>query len=411
MARRAAGLALAFGAALAIASPAGAAEASGWVGSWASAQMVPAPQDALAPADLAGATLRQIVHLSLGGRRVRIRLSNAFGTAPLELFAVSVARAVAPGSAAVEPGTRRAVTFDGRAEVVVPAGADYLSDPVELEVAPLSSLSVDLRFAAPPPRQTGHPGARTTSWLIRGEGEGGAGEVKSVERWFQLSGVEVEAEAPAAGIVALGDSITDGHATTTNGDDRWTDDLARRLQGSAPTREVAVLNEGIGGNRLLLDGLGPNALSRFDRDVLSQAGARWVIVLEGINDLGMLTHAGPVSPAAHSAEVAGLIEAYRQIVSRAHAHGLKVIGGTLTPFVGSDFYHPDAANEADRQAVNAWIRGPGHFDAVVDFDAALRDPARPDRLAPAYDSGDHLHPSPEGYRVMAAAIPLQLFER
>jgi lysophospholipase L1-like esterase len=231
---------------------------------------------------------------------------------------------------------------------------------------------------------------------------------RTIEHWFALSGVEVAGTARSA-IVALGDSITDGHAATTNGDDRWPDDLARRLQSSPATRGIAVLNQGIGGNRLLEDGLGPNALARFDRDVLAQAGARWLIVLEGINDLGNLTRARTVSAEDHAAFVRAMIGAYAQMVERAHAHGLKIIGGTVMPDGGSDYYHPDAANEADRQAVNRWIRAPGHFDAVIDFDAAVRDPADPNRLLPRFDSGDHLHPSPAGYAAMAAAIPLTLF--
>jgi lysophospholipase L1-like esterase len=230
-----------------------------------------------------------------------------------------------------------------------------------------------------------------------------------VDHWYQISGIEVPASADAGDVISLGDSITDGHATTTNGNDRWTDDLAQRLQTSPTTRNIGVLNEGIGGNRILRDGLGPNALARFDRDVLAQAGARWVIVLEGINDLGTLTKDGPVPPADHQALVQQIIGAYEQMVLRAHAHGLKVIGGTLTPFVGGGYYHPGPESEADRQAVNAWIRTPGHFDAVVDFDQVIRDPAVPERMQPKYDSGDHLHPSVAGYHAMADAIPLTLF--
>src|SRR6185312_1180526 len=210
-------------------------------------------------------------------------------------------------------------------------------------------------------------------------------------------------------IVALGDSITDGHAVPTNSDTRWTDAFARRLAASPKTSGLSVLNVGTGGNRLLLDGLGPNALARFDRDVLAQTGVRYLIVLEGINDLDSATRLAPISAAQHAELVHQIIGAYGQIVRRAHAHGIFVIGGTITPDGGSDYYHPSAESEADRQAVNAWIRQPGHFDAVVDFDRAVRDPRHPGRLLPADDSGDHLHPRPAGYRVMAQAIPLKLF--
>jgi lysophospholipase L1-like esterase len=227
-----------------------------------------------------------------------------------------------------------------------------------------------------------------------------------IEHWYQLAGIEVVAGAGAGAIVAFGDSITDGHACTTDGNDRWPDDLARRLQAAAPRLPLGVLNLGIGGNRVLQDGLGPNALARFDRDVLAQPGATQVILLEGVNDLGTLTIKGEVPPAGHEALVARLIGAYRQMMVRAHQRGMRVLGATILPYTGSSYYHPDAQNEADRQRLNAWIREAGHFDAVIDFDAALRDPQDPARLLPAFDSGDHLHPSPDGYRHMAEAIPL-----
>jgi lysophospholipase L1-like esterase len=226
------------------------------------------------------------------------------------------------------------------------------------------------------------------------------------DHWFNIEGVDVSAAPGAAVIVALGDSITDGHASTTNGNDRWPDDLARRLLAAMPGRALGVLNEGIGGNRLLLDGLGPNALSRLDRDVLAQPGVRYLIVEEGINDIGAFGQEADQPEAAHEALVHRIIGAYEQIVLRAHTHGIRVLGGTLSPFSGSTYYKPGPLSEADRQAVNRWIRTPGHFDAVIDFDKALRDPARPEQLLPAYDSGDHLHPSPAGYRAMAAATPL-----
>jgi lysophospholipase L1-like esterase len=185
--------------------------------------------------------------------------------------------------------------------------------------------------------------------------------------------------------------------------------LAARLQATAATRGVAVSNQGIGGNHLLTDGLGPNALARFDRDVLAPAGVRWLIVFEGVNDLGGLARNGEVTPAEHAALVQRVLAAYQQIIVRAQAHGLKVIGATITPYVGSDYYHPGSLSEADRQAVNQWIRAAGHFDAVVDFDKVVNDPQHPDRLLPAYDCGDHLHPSPAGYKAMGEAVPLSLF--
>jgi lysophospholipase L1-like esterase len=233
-------------------------------------------------------------------------------------------------------------------------------------------------------------------------------DAQKVDHWFQLSGVDVLSSAHSAAVVALGDSITDGHASTTNGNDRWTDVLAQRLQANASTRGISVLNEGIGGNHLLIDGLGPNALARFNRDVLAQTRVRWLIVFEGVNDLGGLSREGVVPTAQHSDLVQRILASYGQIIERAHAHGIRVIGATITPYVGSDYYHPGPQNEADREAINKWIRAPGHFDAVLDLDKVMRDPAHPDRLLPAYDSGDHLHPGPAGYRAMGSAIPLTL---
>ncbi|UAK26132.1 SGNH/GDSL hydrolase family protein [Sphingomonas nostoxanthinifaciens] len=398
---------LTLGAALIASGAMGAPCAGTWHGVWSAAPMAVAGDDPLKPADLADATLRQTVKLTGGATRMRIRLSNLMGTAPLRLDHIRLSVAPASGAAAVDPARMRAVSFGGGDAVVIPAGADYLSDPIALDAPAGTVLSISLHSPEAPAGITSHPGARTTTRLVPGNEAdrpaltGG----RTMEHWYFVAGVE--GEGCGGAIVALGDSITDGHGATTDGDDRWTDRLAARLQatgGDAP----AILNLGIGGNRVLLDGLGPNALARFDRDVVAQPGARAVIVLEGINDLGTLTRDHPVSPAEHAALVRRLTEAYAQIVARAHAHGIKAIGATITPDGGSTYYHPDAANEADRQAVNAWIRAPGHFDSVVDFDAALRDPADASRLRSDYDSGDHLHPNPQGYRRMGEVVPLAL---
>lgn len=386
------------------------APAGSWVGSWASSQQIPEPANALPPAQLQDATLRQIVHLTLGGRELRIRLSNAFGTEPLTILAAHVARPVSKAAGSIDAATDRGLTFGGSTSVTIPAGADYYSDPVAFEAPALSDLAITLYLEVPPQRQTGHPGARETSFLVHGNHVADAtlpASAITVSHWYFISGVDVSAYGAA--IVTLGDSLTDGHGTSDNTDTRWPDDLARRLASSPATRDLGVLNVGTGGNRLLLDGLGPNALARFDRDVLSQAGVRYLIVLEGINDLGSATRLAPISAAQRTVLVHRMIGAYEQIVLRAHEHGITVIAGTITPDGGSDYYHPSPADDADREAVNTWIRQPGHFDAVVDFDRVVRDPEHPGRLLPAYDCGDHLHPSPAGYRAMAAAIPLQLF--
>lgn len=382
-----------------------------WVGSWATAEQIPETRNALKPAELRDATLRQIVHLSLGGHVLRVRLSNAFGRAPLLVTSVHVAQAVSPSSSRIEVSTDRALSFSGRPQVIIPAGAEYLSDPVDFHAAPGTNLAITFHLVSPPDGETCHPGSRETSYLVHGDHVADAqlmGAIK-FDHWFNLAGVDEEAPAGAEAVVALGDSITDGHGSTTNGNDRWPDALARRLM--AAKRKLGVLNKGIGGNRLLLDGTGPNALARFDRDVLAQPGVRYLIVQEGINDIGVFGLQGHSSKAEHHALVERIIAADEQIVARAHAQGIRVYGGTLTPFEGSDYYHPDALSLADRDAVNRWIRAPGHFDAVIDFDKAVRDPKHPERLLPAFDCGDHLHPSPAGYRAMAAAVPLSLLAR
>lgn len=383
-----------------------------WVRSWASSQQIPEPNNALPDADLKDATLRQVVRVSAGGSQIRVVLSNAFGTEPLRIDAAHVALSAGSATSKIDTATDRALTFDGASDVIIPAGASYLSDPVALRVPALASLAITLHLPDAPARQTSHPGSRATSYVLHGNkvAEADLTGAKTVDHWYQIAGVEVLAQAGARAIVTLGDSITDGNGSTTNGNDRWPDRLADRLQTSPATRNVTVLNHGIGGGRLLLDGLGPNALARFDRDVLAQAGVRYLIVLEGVNDLGNFTRDAPQSAEAHAALVRRITGAYRQIVARARAAGIKAIGGTILPYGGNDYYHPDAQNEADRQAINAWIRKPGNFDAVVDFDAVMRDPANPMRMRADVDKGDHLHPSVAGHRAMGDAVPLALFK-
>jgi lysophospholipase L1-like esterase len=384
-----------------------------WVGSWAASQQIPESQNALAPDDLRDATLRQIVHLSIGGTTLRVHLSNAFGTSPLHVTSVHIAQPASSASARINGATDKALSFSGSSDVTVPAGAEYVSDPVDYSAPPLSNLTITLHLDAPPAQLTGHPGSRSTSYLGHGDLVSAVDlpHARKVEHWYLVAGVDVVAPPGVASIVALGDSITDGHGSTTNGNDRWTDALAERLQAALGPRALGVLNQGIGGNHLLTDGLGPNTLARFDRDVLAQAGVRYLIVLEGVNDLGGLARAGEVTPAEHASLLHLVQAAYEQIVVRAHVQGIKVIGATILPYAGSDYYHPGPSNEADRQAINQWIRTPGHFDAIVDFDKVMRDPGHPERLLLPCDSGDHLHPSSAGYRAMAEAVPLSLFAR
>jgi lysophospholipase L1-like esterase len=382
-----------------------------WVASWGASQQIPEPQNALPPDDLRDTTVRQIFHLSAGGPALRVHLSNAFGTEALHFTSVHIARPLSPSSSAIDAATDQTVTFAGNADVNVPPGAEIVSDPVEFAVAPRSDVTVTFHLDAPPARETGHPGSRATTYYVHGDSVKAATLIDAgqVDHWYQVSEIDVQVAPGAAAVAALGDSITDGHGATTNGNDRWTDVLAERLQGSPNTRNIGVSNQGIGGNHLLIDGLGPSALARFDRDVLAPTAVRWLIVFEGVNDLGGLARNGEVSPAEHAAMVSRVIAAYQQIIVRAHGHGLRVYGATITPYVGSNYYHPGPLSEEDRQSVNQWIRAAGHFDSVIDFDEVVRDPQHPERLLPAYDCGDHLHPSPAGYKAMGNAVPLALF--
>jgi lysophospholipase L1-like esterase len=382
-----------------------------WVHTWVAMPQLTEPGN-LPPAPFTGAdatlvdtTLRQTVHTSLGGSKVRVRFSNAFGGAALPITAASVALPVADqaGSAAVRPGTSRPLTFGGRPSTVVPMGAQVVSDPVDLPVAPMSNLTVSCYLAAGQAtlNLTAHPGSRTTTHLLNGDHhlDPDLPGSTQVDHWYLLSGVEVVAAAPA--LVIVGDSITDGRGSTTNANNRWPDQLLARLHA-----RIAVLNQAAGGNRILNDGLGPNVLARLDRDVLALGAVHWMLIFEGVNDIGT---AEPTDNAQRQV-TDDLIAAYRQVATRVAARETAVYGATITPFGGNTNYDdPAGLRERSRQAVNSWIRHSGTFDAVIDFDAAVRDPAAPRRLLPAYDVGDGLHMNPAGYGALAAAVPTGLF--
>ena len=384
-----------------------------WVATWATSQVGPEPsQPQLTDEQLTDTTVRQIVHLSMGGATLRVQISNAFGTRPLKFDSVHVAKAKSPTSSAIDVSTDHAVTFNGESSVVVPTGAVYVSDPIAMPMDALSDLAISFHYAEAPSVQTSHPGSRATSYLLHGEHSADAelvGAEKTV-RWLGLAEVDVTADDDARTVAVVGDSITDGHAATTDGNDRWTDELAKRLQADKKLKDVAVANEGIGGNHLLTNGLGESVLERFDRDVLAVSGVKYVIVLEGINDLGGLGRKPDTTQDEHDDLVKRMIGALEQIVLRAHAHGIAVYGSTIMPDGGGKYYNPSAMDNAARQAVNAWILAPGNFDGVVDFDKVTRDPANPLQLNPAFDSGDHLHPGPAGYKAMGDAIPLEWFK-
>ena len=384
----------------------------GWIPVWGSSQYAPEPQNALPADDLRDATLRQTMRVTAAGDEIRLRITNAFGTAPLRVNSASVARPQAPGRSTIDPQSLTPVLFDGRTGVVIPPGADWLSDPVAWPVEAAGDVAVSLHLVDAAGGQTGHPGARSTTFVAPGDQVTALDltGAKTAERWYFVAAIEACDPDLDGAVVILGDSITDGYGVPADTNQRWPDRLAARLQADPATRGLSVINQGIGGNRLLLDGLGPNLLARFERDVLSHPGVRFLVVLEGVNDLGVLTRDHPASAQAHAALVEQMSGVYRQIVERARARGIRVIGATIMPYGGSEYYHPTAENEADRQRLNAWIRTPGNFDAVIDFDRIMGDPDRPDRLRADVDSGDGLHPSMAGYVVMGDALPLDLFK-
>jgi len=372
-----------------------------WVGTWASSPQLADSTEQHVPG-FVDCTLRQIIHVSVGGAKIRVRLSNAFGKTALTIASVHVAKAAANG--AIQPASDTPLTFDEQSSVTIPSGALVYSDPVNFDLASLSDLAVTIYVRNPPDGITAHNGSRTTSYFTSGEAVSATilPSVQSVDHWYFLNGVDVESGEASAAVAVLGDSITDGRNSTTNGNGRWPDDLARRLQANKHTRGVGVLNQGIGGNRLLRDGLGTNAQARFDRDILAQTGVRWLVVLEGVNDIGTCKAGCDMESLAKE-----IIGAYQQIITRAHSKNIRVYGATITAFGGSSYATPQA--EQARQTVDNWIRTGGRFDAVIDFDAVTRDPNDPSRLSQQSDSGDHLHPADAGYKAMGDSIDLKLF--
>jgi lysophospholipase L1-like esterase len=375
-----------------------------WVGTWTAA---PAPAEGAA---FSNHTLRLVPRVSLGGERLRLRISNAHGHRPLRIGAAAVG--LGAGGPALRPGSSRRVSFGGAAGATVAAGAVLVSDPVDLAVPPLADLAVSLHLPEDLPAAAGITGryARQTHY-VSPPGDFTSEETMPVGRltddWYFLCGVDVLAPPETAAVVAFGDSLTDANISTHDGHHSWPSQLARRLAARPGGRPVAVMNQGLGGNRVLHDVRGDSGLRRFDRDVLAQPGVSHVIVLLGTNDLRN-------RPGKPEEEVTAdqLVAGLRQLALRGRAAGLRVIGGTLTPYENETFL-PGAWNprrEGVRQAVNEWLRETDVFDAIVDFDRALRDPDHPSRLRPAYDCGDHLHPSDLGYRAMGDAVDLALFD-
>lgn len=388
--------------ALSVLAPLAAPGAEGrWVTTWTTAPQSTSAEN-LPPSPLAHNTLRQFVRVSIGGGLVRFRFSNAYGNSPVAIQAAALARAAgALGSGAIDAGTSRALRFRGAPGAVIPPGGVLYSDPLAFDLPPLGAIAVSLHFGAISSTViTSHSGSRTTSFIQNGDAVAAAAMTGATrtDRWYVITGLEVLVPSAGSGtVVAIGDSITDGRGSTTNGNDRWTDFLADRLAGNPATTRVAVGNLGIGATGVSL------AQDRFRRDILDQPGARWVVIFIGVNDIGG-------SSASPATIVNNLVTAYSTMAAQARARGLKVYGATITPFGGSGYYSAD--HETARQSINDWIRGTavasGVYDACIDFDAAVRDPANPLNLRPAFNS-DNLHITPAGYSAMADAVDLGLF--
>ena len=409
-------LALALTLAAGISSAGSAAFAQGWIDTWAAAPQPVWGPDFLAPLsyprNLWDQTVRQIARVSLGGKQVRITLSNEFGDQPIVIGNAHVA--LQDAGAATKPGTDRKLTFSGMDSITIPAGAVVVSDAVELDVPALASLAVSLYFPDVTPTTTVHSDGRQTAYIVAGNKTADAqieSDTTTTARLF-LSGVAVDAPENARAIVTFGDSITDGDGSTLDANTRWPDLLAARLQeaGGVPT---AVLNEGISGQRVLADRMGTNALARFEEAVLSHPKVETVIFMMGINDIGWPDSV--LDPRAVAPDAEDVIAGYRQIIARAHDHDIRIVGATLTPFNNAfeggpleGFY--SANKESVRVEVNDWIRNSGEFDAVIDFDKLLQDPADPTKVLEAFDKGDNLHPNDSGYKAMAESIDLELLD-
>ncbi len=407
------------------ASLAGSASAAGpahWVVAWGASPAPQLPDEAqmrTAKLMFDNQTIREIVHTSIASDTVRVRISNAYGRQAVEIGAVHIALRdkghdpLHNNGSSIAAGSDHAVTFSGRARVSIAPNAEALSDPVKL-AAPAGDLVISIFLPQAAAGAGVHYGAQQTNYIGAGDLTGAAemSQPATITSWVFLTGVDALAPEGASTLVAFGDSITDGARSTVDANHRWPDILAERLRARRGAKPIGVLDAGIGGNRVLFDPMnvrfGVNALARFDRDVLAQPGVRYVIVLEGINDLG---HPGSSAPLSETVSADDLIAGLKQMVERAHEHGLKIFGATLTPFEGTTiqgYFSPE--KEAKRKAVNEWIRTGNAFDGIIDFDKAARDPQHPDRMLPANDGGDHLHPGDAGYKTMAEAINLSLFK-
>jgi lysophospholipase L1-like esterase len=367
--------------------------------------MIPMNDSGLLP--FSNVTLREIVHTSIAGNRARVRFTNRYGIVPLQIRNVHIA--LSAGNGGTQVATDRPLAFNGQTAVKIPAAAEMFSDPVDINLPAFSDVAVSFFLPSQDlPNYTYHSDARQTSYMVEGDETTAATlqEAHKQTSWYFLDGIDVVAGEDAGAVVAFGDSITDGAASTVDANHRWPDYLALKLNKDKSLAQLGVLDEGIDGNRVLNDGWAQNALARFDRDVITQSGVKYLIVLEGINDIGRLSH--PRAP-ADDITALDLETGLKQLVDRAHTFHIKVIGATLTPYKGAGYY--SEKGEAIRAALNQWIRTSGTFDGVVDFDQVTRDTDNPQQYLPKYDHGDHLHPSDAGYEAMGNALDLDLLKR
>ncbi len=374
-----------------------------WTGTWATAQMLVEPNNMPPSPGLAQNTLRQIIKVSLGGKKIRLRFSNLFSDQPTVIKSVSVANVIeAP---LVDTKTQKILSFKGNPQVILGPNEEVYSDDLDFELKPGQLLAITIYYGEVSSKVTGHPGSRTTSYILEGDhinNTSFAGAVKT-DHWYSIMGVEISSDKEMSNVVCLGNSIIDGRGSGTNKQNRWTDILAARLNANKSTAHIGVLNLGIGGNCVVRGGLGPTALSRFDRDVLSQKGTKWLIILEGINDIGGIKKAEDASLTAKE-----IIDAYKIMIDKAHAKGIKVFGGTILPFEKS-FYDAPYKQQA-RDIVNEWIRAKGNFDAVIDFDKEMVSGIGSKTILSDMHDGDFLHPNEKGYQRMGEAIDLNLFK-
>ncbi len=373
-----------------------------WVGTWTTAQQLVEPHNLAPEPGLSGNSLREIVQVSVGGEKIRVKFSNEHGKSPLNIKAVEIAIAQNSGSSSdIKSGTTKKLKFKGKDGITIEAGKMVASDAIDFKIAARDNVAITIHYGECDNKiVTGHPGSRTTSYLVEGNSSDFS-KAKKTNHWYTICGIDVIGNKNTRAVAILGNSITDGRGSTTNQQDRWPDVFSRALLANPKTKDVAVLNLGIGGNCILRGGLGPTGATRFTRDIMQQEGVKYVIIFEGINDLGGSRNGEQTANA--------LIEAYKKMIAEAHAKGIKVYGGTITPFKGNKYHTPD--HEAARKKVNTWIRTSGAFDAVIDFDKIIRDPANPEALQSKFlYENDWLHPNADGYKTMGSGIDLKLFQ-